>query len=244
MRGFERFEVIPAVDIQDGTAVQLVGGERGTETDYGDPVSAAERWVEAGASILHLVDLDGAFEGRRANAPHIEGIVSTVGDSVEVQVGGGIRTVADARDLLDRGVSRVIIGTAALGDPSIVSAIDDSHPGSVMVSLDASEGEVKVAGWTEGTGIDPVEAARRFEDRGAGSILFTDIEVEGRMGGVRADRVGRLAEAVDLPVVASGGVSSIADILHVQEAGAAGVVVGTALYRGAFSLEEALAAVR
>lgn len=238
---FESFEVVPAVDIEDGRVVQLVGGERGSETAYGDPVEAAERWVDAGARTLHLVDLDGAFDGERRNASAIERIVETV--DVPVQLGGGIRTADDARALLDAGVDRVILGTAAVENPEIVAAISDTHPESVVVSLDASDGEVVVSGWTEGTGIDPVAAAAGYEERGAAGILFTDVDVEGRLAGVRADRVSRLAEAVSIPVVASGGVGTLDDVRTLQDADASAVVVGTALYEGRFTLREAIAAV-
>ncbi|MFB6113287.1 MAG: HisA/HisF-related TIM barrel protein, partial [Halodesulfurarchaeum sp.] len=143
---FETFEVIPAVDVKDGSVVQLVQGERGTETEYGAPVVAARRWVEAGARTLHLVDLDGAFEGERKNADAIEAVVDAV--DVPVQVGGGIRSVEAATDLLDAGIDRVILGTAAVSDPSIVSTVSESYPEGVMVSLDAKGGEVVVSGWT------------------------------------------------------------------------------------------------
>ncbi|RCU47283.1 1-(5-phosphoribosyl)-5-[(5-phosphoribosylamino)methylideneamino] imidazole-4-carboxamide isomerase [Haloplanus salinus] len=238
MTQFPTFEVIPAVDMQDGEVVQLVQGERGTETRYGDPVEAAERWVEAGARTLHLVDLDGAFEGERANASAVEAIVDAV--DVPIQLGGGIRTAADARSLLDRGVDRVILGTAAVEDPDIVAEISDRRPGSVVVSLDAKGDEVVVSGWTEGTGLDPVEAAARYEALGAGGILFTDVDVEGQLAGVRAERIDRLADAVSIPVIASGGVATLSDVRACREAGAAAVVVGTALYEGAFSLAEAM----
>jgi phosphoribosylformimino-5-aminoimidazole carboxamide ribotide isomerase len=240
---FPTFEVVPAVDVEDGEVVQLVSGERGTETTYGDPVDAATRWVEAGAGTLHLIDLDGAFEGERHNADAITAVVEAVGDAVDVQVGGGIRTAADAIDLLDRGVDRVILGTAAVERPAIVGEIDDAHPGSVIVSLDAKGGEVVVEGWTEGTGLDPAEAAARYANRGAAAILFTDVDVEGQLEGVQTDRVRSLVEAVEIPVIASGGVATIDDVLALQRAGAAAVVVGTALYEGRFTLEKAIAAV-
>jgi len=191
---FPTFEVIPAVDMQDGQVVQLVGGERGTGKRYGDPVDAARRWVEAGAGTLHLVDLDGAFEGKREN-------------------------------------------------PDIVAEISETHPGSVLVSLDAKDGEVVVSGWTEETGLDPAEAAGRYEELGAGGILFTDVDVEGQLDGVRTDPVRRVVEAVDIPVVASGGVATIEDVRALKDAGAAAVVVGSALYEGAFTLEDAMDAV-
>jgi phosphoribosylformimino-5-aminoimidazole carboxamide ribotide isomerase len=238
---FSGFEVIPAVDVRDGQAVQLVGGERHSGNEYGDPVVAAERWVEQGARTLHLVDLDGAFEGERANAAAIERIVETV--DVPVQLGGGIRTAADARDLLDRGVDRVILGTAAVEDPKLVAEIDETHPGSVVVSLDARGGEVVISGWTEGTGMDPATAAAAYEDRGAGAILFTDVDVEGRLDGVRTDPVGRLADAVAIPVVASGGVATIDDVRALRDAGASAAVVGSALYEGRFTLDDAMAAI-
>jgi phosphoribosylformimino-5-aminoimidazole carboxamide ribotide isomerase len=234
---FETFEVIPAVDMQDGQVVQLVGGERGTGKTYGDPVEAAERWVTAGAETLHLVDLDGAFEGERQNAAAIDAVRDAV--DVEVQLGGGIRTAADAVSLLDRGVDRVILGTAAVENPDLVAEISDEHPGSVVVSLDAKDGEVVVSGWTEGTGLDPAEAAGRYEDLGAGAILFTDVDVEGQLEGVRTDPVERLAEAVDIPVIASGGVATVDDVVALRDAGAGAVVVGSALYEGRFSLADA-----
>jgi phosphoribosylformimino-5-aminoimidazole carboxamide ribotide isomerase len=238
---FPAFEVIPAVDMQDGQVVQLVGGERGTGRTYGDPVAAARRWIEAGAETLHLVDLDGAFEGERANADAIEAVLAAV--EVDVQLGGGIRTVADAIALLEAGVDRVILGTAAVENPEIVAEISERHPGSVVVSLDASDGEVVVEGWTEGTGLEPAAAAARYADLGAGAILFTDVDVEGRMAGVRTEPVRRVVEAVDVPVIASGGVATLADVRALADAGAAAVVVGTALYEDRFTLAEARAAV-
>ncbi|WP_128906206.1 1-(5-phosphoribosyl)-5-[(5-phosphoribosylamino)methylideneamino]imidazole-4-carboxamide isomerase [Halorubrum amylolyticum] len=249
MSGFPSFEVIPAVDVQDGEVVQLVGGERGTGKRYGDPVEAAERWVEAGAQTLHLVDLDGAFEGERVNADAIESVVEAVGgdadgdggadDRVALQLGGGIRTAEGARDLLDLGLDRVILGTAAVETPEIVAEIDETHPDSVVVSLDAKDGEVVVSGWTEGTGLDPAEAAARYEELGAGAILFTNVDVEGQLEGIDRGAVAGVVDAVDIPVVASGGVATIEDVVALKEAGAAAVVVGTALYEGRLTLREA-----
>ena len=237
---FPTFEVIPAVDVQDGEVVQLVAGERGTEKRYGDPRAAADQWVGQGADTLHLVDLDGAFEGERVNSAAFETIIDTA--DVDLQIGGGIRTAADAFELLELGVDRVILGTAAVETPEIVGEISEEYPGSVMVSLDAKDGEVVVSGWTESTGLDPAEAAGRYEDLGAGAILFTNVDVEGQLEGVDTDLVSRVCAAVDIPVVASGGVASIDDILALKAAGAAAVVVGTALYEGAFTLEAAIEA--
>ncbi|PSP89927.1 1-(5-phosphoribosyl)-5-((5-phosphoribosylamino)methylideneamino)imidazole-4-carboxamide isomerase [Halobacteriales archaeon QH_8_68_33] len=240
---FPEFEVVPAVDVQDGQVVQLVGGERDTSRTYGDPVEAARRWVAAGARTLHLVDLDGAFEGERENADAIAAVVDAVDPAIDVQLGGGIRTVADATGLLDAGLDRVILGTAAVENPDIVAEITESHLGTVLVSLDARDGEVVVSGWTEGTGLDPAAAAERYADLGAGGILFTDVDVEGQLAGVRTDAVARVVDAVDVPVVASGGVATLEDVRALKATGASAVVVGTALYEGEFTLEEAMDAI-
>ncbi|WP_248517869.1 1-(5-phosphoribosyl)-5-[(5-phosphoribosylamino)methylideneamino]imidazole-4-carboxamide isomerase [Salinarchaeum laminariae] len=236
------FTVVPAVDLRDGEVVQLVQGERGTDRRYGDPVDAANRWLDQGATTLHLVDLDGAFEGKRVNASAVKAIVETVPEDVDVQLGGGIRTVEDAIELLDLGIDRVILGTAAVEEPEIVAAISERRPESVVVSLDAKDGEVVVEGWTEGTGLDPATAAERYAELGAAGILFTNVDVEGKLEGVQTEPVERLVDAVSIPVIASGGVASIDDVLALRETGAAAVVVGSALYEGAFTLDDALAA--
>ncbi|CDK40233.1 1-(5-phosphoribosyl)-5-[(5-phosphoribosylamino)methylideneamino] imidazole-4-carboxamide isomerase [Halorubrum sp. AJ67] len=162
-----------------------------------------------------------------------------VPEEVGLQLGGGIRTAEGARDLLDLGLDRVILGTAAVETPEIVAVIDETHPGSVVVSLDAKDGEVVVSGWTEGTGLDPAEAAARYEELGAGAILFTNVDVEGQLAGINREAVESVVEAVDIPVIASGGVASIDDVVALKAAGAAAVVVGTALYEGEFTLREA-----
>lgn len=232
------FEVIPAIDVQDGAVVQLVQGERRSGKRYGEPTRAARQWVDAGASKLHLVDLDGAFDGERHNADAIEAILEAV--DVPVQLGGGIRATAEAAALLDRGIDRVILGTAAIEHPEIVGTLGQAYPGRVVVSLDARAGEVVVEGWTEGTGLPPAQAARRYEDLGAGAILFTDVDVEGRLEGVRGAVIAEVVDAVSIPVIASGGVASIDDLRAIRDAGAAAAVVGTALYEGRFSLREAI----
>ncbi|QZA89319.1 1-(5-phosphoribosyl)-5-[(5-phosphoribosylamino)methylideneamino]imidazole-4-carboxamide isomerase [Salinarchaeum sp. IM2453] len=237
------FEIIPAVDIQDGQAVQLIGGKRGTGSEYGDPVKTARDWIDAGAQTLHIVDLDGAFEGKRVNAETIESIVD-LSDTVTIQVGGGIRTASDAIELLDLGVDRVILGTAAVENPSIVEEINDRRPDSVVVSLDAKNGEVVVEGWTEGTGIAPAEAASRYENLGAAAILFTDVDVEGQLAGVRSEHTAAVVDAVNIPVIASGGVATQEDIQELQSTGASAVVIGSALYEGELTFDEALSAVQ
>lgn len=233
------FEVIPAVDVQDGQTVQLVGGDPETGTAYGDPGDVARRWADAGAETIHVVDLDGAFAGERVNDTALGRIRSAVGDDARLQVGGGIRTATDALDLLAGGVDRVILGTAAVEEPSIVERVSDERPGSVVVSLDARDDRVVVNGWTEETGLDPAEAAARYESLGAGAILYTDVDVEGQLAGVNADRVRRVAEQVSIPVIASGGVASVEDLLALRDAGAGAAVVGTALYEDRFTLREA-----
>lgn len=232
------FSIIPAIDVREGTVVQLVGGERGTDTEYGTPGAAARRWVDAGASRLHVVDLDGAFDGERRNADAIDAILETV--DVPVQLGGGIRSGADARALLERGVDAVILGTAALERPSLVEELTAEYGDRIIVSLDASRGEVVVEGWTTGTGIAPADAAARYADLGAGAILFTDVDVEGQLAGVRSEDVSELVAAVSIPIIASGGVAGIDDLRVLCEAGAAGAVVGTALYEERFSLADAI----
>jgi phosphoribosylformimino-5-aminoimidazole carboxamide ribotide isomerase len=240
---FPEFEVIPAVDVKDGETVQLVGGDPDTGTSYGDPVEIAERWIDAGAETLHLVDLDGAFAGERVNDTALGRIVDAVGDETDLQVGGGIRTVEDAVDLIDAGVDRVILGTAAVETPEIVGEISEKRPDTVTVSLDAKDDEVVVSGWTEGTGLDPAEAAERYEELGACSILFTDVDVEGQLAGVNQEAVRAVADAVEIPVIASGGVASVEDVVALRDAGAGAVVVGTALYEEEFTLAEAIEAV-
>lgn len=239
---FPSFEVIPAVDLEDGEVVQLVQGERGTGSRYGDPLTAARRWVDAGASTLHIVDLDGAFDGERRNAEFVRRIVEDT--PVSVQLGGGIRREEDAISLLELGVDRVILGTLAIENPGVVEALSESYPEGVMVSLDAKAGSVVVSGWQEDTGLDPVTAASRYEELGAAAILFTNVDVEGKLEGVNPSPVRALADAVSIPIVASGGVSSVADITALHEAGASAVVVGTALYEERFTLQDAYNAIR
>jgi phosphoribosylformimino-5-aminoimidazole carboxamide ribotide isomerase len=228
-------DVIPAVDMKDGECVQLVQGEEGTAKGYGDPVEAARRWVEEGAERLHVVDLDGAIDGERRNARHVRRIVDET--DVGVQVGGGVRSVEDAKGLFGAGADRVVMGTAAVEEPHLVGRV--SEYGDVVVSLDAREGEVVVEGWKETAGITPVEAARRFEDEGASAFLFTNVDDEGLLDGVSVEPVEELVGSVEVPVIASGGVTTTADIEALREAGASGVVIGTAFYEGRITYDEA-----
>jgi phosphoribosylformimino-5-aminoimidazole carboxamide ribotide isomerase len=241
------FEVIPAVDMRGGKCVQLVQGVPGSEiVSLDDPLAVALDWVDKGAEYLHLVDLDGAIEGERKNAPIIEKIVEACKEKgIRIQVGGGIRNFEDATALLNLGVSRVILGTAALQDPELVRMLVNSFGSAcITVALDAKNGKISIKGWTEECAQTPVEMGRKFEELGAGSLLFTNIDTEGLMQGVNPVPTKELVESVNIPVIASGGVSSLQDLQVLKETGASGVVIGSALYTGRFSLEEAIKSVR
>lgn len=241
------FEVIPAVDMKGGKCVQLVQGVPGSElVSIDDPVSVALDWVAQGARTLHLIDLDGAIEGVRSNAPIIERIVQKCKPlGVSIQVGGGIRSFKDAAALLKIGVDRVILSTAAMENPELVRKLADSFGSEhINVALDAKNGKVSIKGWTKESQFTPVEMGTKFEELGAGSILFTNIDTEGMMLGVNPEPTRRLVESVGIPVIASGGVTNLEDILALRNTGAVGVVVGSALYTGKFTLAEAINIIR
>jgi phosphoribosylformimino-5-aminoimidazole carboxamide ribotide isomerase len=241
------FEVIPAVDMKGGKCVQLVQGVPGSEiVSLDDPLAVALDWVDKGAKTLHLVDLDGAIEGERKNSPIIEKIVNVCREKgVYIQVGGGIRSFEDAVSLLELGVSRVILGTAALQNQELVKRLASTFGSSfVNVALDAKNGKISIKGWTEECAQTPVEMGKKFEELGAGSLLFTNIDTEGLMQGVNPAPTKELVESVNIPVIASGGVSSLQDLKVLKQTGAAGVVVGSALYTGRFTLEEAIESIR
>lgn len=241
------FEVIPAVDMKDGKCVQLVQGVPGSEIiSLDDPFAVALDWINKGAKILHLVDLDGAIEGKRKNSITVEKIVNACkGKGVSLQVGGGIRNFEDAATLLELGVTRVILGTAALQDPKLVKLLAENFGNeSVTVALDAKNGRISIKGWTEECTQTPVEMGRKFEELGAGSLLFTNIDTEGLMQGVNPIPTKQLVDSVSIPVIASGGVSTLQDLKILKETGAAGVVVGSALYTGKFTLEDAIQSIR
>ena len=237
------FVVIPAVDMRGGKCVQLVQGVPGSEIiSLDNPLSVALDWINKGAECLHLVDLDGAIEGERKNTQIIEKIVEVCKEKgVCIQVGGGIRNFENAAALLKLGVSRVILGTAAIQNPELVKLLVNSF-GSVhiTVALDAKNGKVSIKGWTEECTQTSVEMAKKFEELGAGSLLFTNIDTEGLMQGVDPGPTKELVESVTIPVIASGGVGSLHDLQILKKTGAIGVVIGSALYTGRFSLEEAI----
>lgn len=241
------FEVIPAVDMRNGKCVQLVQGVPGSEIiSLDNPFAVALDWIDKGAKTLHLVDLDGAIEGKRKNAPTVEIIIKACKEKgVSIQVGGGIRNFEDAAALLKLGVSRVILGTAALQNPGLVALLANAFGKEfVTVALDAKNGRISIKGWTEECAQTPVEMGRKFEELGAGSLLFTNIDTEGLMQGVNPLPTKELVESVSIPVIASGGVSSLQDLRILKETGAAGVVIGSALYTGKFTLEDAIESTR
>jgi phosphoribosylformimino-5-aminoimidazole carboxamide ribotide isomerase len=236
------FDVIPAIDIKDGRCVQLVGGApENVLVSLKDPVAVAERWLSNGATSLHVIDLDGAF-GKPRNLKLVYKLAKL---DVFIQVGGGVRSHEDVADLLQIGVDRVILGTAAVRDPTIIHSLSaEFGSASVMVSVDARGGEVLIEGWTRSSGLRPGELGLLFQEMGAGSLLFTDVEVEGRMSGIRADVIQNLVEYVNVPVIASGGIGRLDDIRAVASTGAAGVVIGSAIYTGKFTLNDAFKIVR
>jgi len=216
----------------------MIGGKPGTEKVYGPPVERAERWVAEGAECLHVVDLDAAL-GKGDNLDKIAEILEGVG--VQVQVGGGIRKLERACELLELGADRVIIGTAAVSDPGFVKALVEMVGGArVVVAIDSRGGEVVVKGWKQQTGVSPAALAQEFEQMGVGGLLFTSVDVEGGMKGAAVSETKEIVEAVEIPVIASGGVGSLEDVQAIKETGAACLVVGMALYEGKFTLAQAM----
>jgi phosphoribosylformimino-5-aminoimidazole carboxamide ribotide isomerase len=235
------FKVIPAIDLKNKKCVSLVQGIPGTErVSLNEPLDVALRWVAEGAGILHIIDLDGALKGRRLNSPIIESIAKNF--DVEMQVGGGIRSKEDATGLLAFGVDRVILGTAAINNPSLVKELAlEFGSERIMVALDSKNGRVTTHGWAKSLAFTAVELGKKFEELGAGSILFTDIDTEGLLQGVNPVPTKELVQVLNIPVIASGGITTLSDIATIRETRAKGVVVGAALYVEKFTLREALA---
>ncbi len=234
------FRIIPAIDLKNRKCVSLIQGIPGTErVSLDNPLGIAARWVEEGAGVLHLIDLDGAIKGERLNTFIIESIVAEF--DVDIQVGGGIRSKEDAEKLLAAGVDRVILGTAAIKNPRLIEELAGEFGSErIMVALDSKEGRVTTHGWAMNSDFTPVELGRKFEELGAGSILFTDIDTEGLLKGVNPEPTHELARALGIPVIASGGITALSDIEVIKGTGARGVVVGAALYVGNFTLRNAL----
>lgn len=233
--------IYPAIDIRDGKAVQLVEGDFDQETIFdADPVDAARRWESLGAEWIHVVDLDGARSGHRRNQEVIARIRDSV--SAKLQLGGGIRSLANARDALESGIDRVVIGSAAISDSElVVSAIGELGAGVVAVSVDARDGKVAASGWTQQTDVDAQELAARFGSLGLAHLVFTDIHRDGRLQGPNIDALTMMIRRFEGGVITSGGISSLSDVQRVRETGAAGAIIGTALYRRHIALPDALA---
>ena len=236
----------PAIDLKDGQCVRLKRGEMDQATVFGtDPGAQAAAWQAAGFGWVHVVDLNGAFAGRTENREAVESILKSV--SVPVQLGGGLRDMAGIEAWLEAGISRVILGSAAAKNPALVREVAKAFPGRVAVGIDAKGGMVATEGWAETSDLPATELARRFEDAGIAAIIYTDIARDGMKTGLNLDETIALARAVSVPVIASGGVASVADIIALKSAAASqtnldGSILGRALYDGSLSPKEALAA--
>jgi phosphoribosylformimino-5-aminoimidazole carboxamide ribotide isomerase len=233
----------PAIDLKDGRCVRLKRGDMAEATVFNDdPADQASRFERDGFSALHVVDLDGAFAGRPMNARAVEAILAATGNPV--QLGGGVRDMATVEAWLDRGVARVIIGTAAVRDPAFVKAAAAAFPGRIAVGIDARDGRVAVEGWAAATDLAARDLARRFEDAGVDAIIYTDIGRDGMLAGLDIAGTRALAEAVSIPVIASGGLAGLSDIealLEPENRRIAGVIAGRALYDGRVEIAAALA---
>ncbi len=236
--------LIPAIDLKDGQCVRLRQGVMEDNTVFSDdPVAMAGKWVEAGCRRLHLVDLNGAFEGKPMNAEVVHSIVEAYPD-VPVQIGGGIRDESTIETYLDAGVSYVIIGTKAVTDPHFIADICAGFPGHIIVGLDAKDGKVATEGWSKVSRHDVIDMAQRFEEDGVESIIYTDISRDGMMQGVNVDATVKLAQAIHIPVIASGGITNMDDIkalAAVEDEGIMGAITGRAIYEGTLDFAEAQA---
>ena len=233
--------IIPAIDIKDGRCVRLFQGEMDRETVYFDkPLDAARHWVQQGATFIHIVDLNGAVEGRPVHTREVAMICKESGLSVEL--GGGLRSVEAVEVALQLGVARIVIGTAAYDNAEFVRTLCKRFPEKIVVGIDARNGKVAVKGWKETTSMNAVELAKRCEADGASRIIYTDISRDGTREGINLDETLKIARAVEIPVIASGGVATLDDIRALkplEKEGVEGVIIGRALYAGAFTLKEA-----
>jgi phosphoribosylformimino-5-aminoimidazole carboxamide ribotide isomerase len=232
----------PAIDLKDGQCVRVVRGDLGQATVFNtDPAAQARDWCDAGFHWLHVVDLNGAVEGRAANAEAVEAILSAV--SAPVQLGGGIRSLQDIERWIEAGVSRVILGTVAVREPQVVREAAKLWPEQIAVSVDVRAGKVAVQGWTEDSDLDAITVAKRFEDAGVGALIVTDIDRDGTTMGFNVEAFGAIADAVAIPVIAAGGLATVDDIVRLKARKGvpiAGAVLGRALYNGAIVPREAL----
>ncbi len=237
--------LFPAIDLKGGQCVRLVKGEMDQATVYNDdPGDQARSFAETGFSWLHVVDLDGAFAGESRNGGAVDAILASANGRMQVQLGGGIRTLDHVEAWLGKGLARLILGTVAVRDPALVKKAARLFPGRIAVGIDARGGEVAVEGWAETSDMQAVDLARQFEDAGVAAIIYTDIDRDGVLAGINWDATIALAEAVSIPVIASGGLASMADIERLMQPDAAkleGAISGRALYDGRIDAAEALA---
>ncbi|MEY3272796.1 MAG: phosphoribosylformimino-5-aminoimidazole carboxamide ribotide isomerase HisA [Pseudomonadota bacterium] len=237
--------LIPAIDLKDGKCVRLQQGDMNASTTFGeDPAAMARRWLEAGARRLHLVDLNGAFAGKPVNEGAVKSILRAVGDDIPVQLGGGIRDLDTIERYLDDGISYVIIGTAAVKNPGFLKDACSAFGGHIIVGLDAKDGKVATDGWSKLTGHEVVDLARKFEDYGVEGVIYTDIGRDGMLTGINIEATVKLAQALSIPVIASGGLAGIADIEQlcaVEDEGIEGVICGRSIYTGALDFAAAQA---
>lgn len=237
--------LIPAIDLKDGQCVRLKQGDMNDSTTFGiDPAAMARRWLDAGARRLHLVDLNGAFAGKPVNEGAIKAIMREVGDEIPVQLGGGIRDLDTIERYLDDGLSFVIIGTAAVKSPGFLRDACSAFGGHILVGLDAKDGKVATDGWSKLTGHEVVDLAKKFEDYGVEGVIYTDIGRDGMLSGLNINATIKLAQALSIPVIASGGLSGMSDIdlLCAAEAqGVEGVICGRAIYSGDLDFSSAQA---
>ena len=228
--------LIPAIDLKDGHCVRLIQGDMDQSTTFGeDPAAMAAKWLDAGARRLHLVDLNGAFAGQPKNLGAIKSILKEVDGQIPVQLGGGIRDLDTIERYIDLGIEYLIIGTAAVKNPGFLQDACSAFPGHIIVGLDAKDGKVAIDGWSKLTGQDVIETAKRFEDWGVESIIYTDIGRDGMLTGINVDATVKLAQSLKIPVIASGGLAGMADIealCKVQDEGVEGVICGRAIYTG------------
>ena len=228
--------LIPAIDLKDGKCVRLQQGDMSVSTTFGeDPAAMARRWLDAGARRLHLVDLNGAFAGKPVNEGAIKAILREVDDEIPVQLGGGIRDLDTIERYLDAGISYVIIGTAAVKNPGFLQDACSAFGGHIIVGLDAKDGKVATDGWSKLTGHEVADLARKFQDYGVEGVIYTDIGRDGMLTGINIDATVKLAQALTIPVIASGGLSGMSDIeklCEVESDGVEGVICGRSIYTG------------
>jgi phosphoribosylformimino-5-aminoimidazole carboxamide ribotide isomerase len=235
--------LIPAIDLKDGHCVRLEQGDMKASTTFGEnPAAMARRWLAAGARRLHLVDLNGAFAGKPVNESAVRAIVRAVGDEIPVQLGGGLRDLDTIERYLDDGLSYVIIGTAAVKSPGFLKDACTAFGGHIIVGLDAKDGKVATDGWSKLTGHEVIDLARKFEDYGVEAVIYTDIGRDGMLTGINIEATVKLAQALTIPVIASGGLSGLADIERlcaIESEGVDGVICGRAIYNGALDFTAA-----